>query len=395
MIYVLSSRLKAQEISEDKSEKVINDVIHSLFDESFLIKINKPQRTDKLSSYKSLFEKLAHSSIMKLNETSMNKLFDLILMTMKLIVLRIRTAEELMSITNNHFLSIKDILHKHSSLESKKSVELIDYQFKFLNQLFSSFSSWDFLVLKRNLMRFFQGKNIKVSIFLNEGLQCDNGIIKLPLTDPSAINVKQPGNVCLFENGMIVKTFHVDVISSAYYNKGFESHIRESYTNLGRNIFLVDPKIKISFLNECQSSQSLKNIVNSIRQGQGQGQVQGQIQSNDEDKVSKHSQSLKNEEKLNEGESIGYLKNNERKVKVDSLKKEFNSLASILNIKIEEDENQFFELDFDKGKDWIDVYHKKDNKFINEFDNIYNQSNHCDEYEDDLLDMMDKAVMNG
>ena len=43
MIYVLCSRLKAQNIPSDKSAKVINDVIISLFDKKFMNEIRKKQ----------------------------------------------------------------------------------------------------------------------------------------------------------------------------------------------------------------------------------------------------------------------------------------------------------------------------------------------------------------
>lgn len=396
MIYVLSSRLKAQEIPHDKSEKVINDVIHSLFESSFLTKINSPQRIDKLLSFKSLFEKLAHSSIMKLNETSMNKLFDLILMTMKLLILRMRTPEELITITNNHLQTIIQILKTHLSSESKKSIDLIQCQLKFYNSLFCSFSSWDFVVLKRNLLRFFQGKNVKVSIFMNEDLQSENGCIKLPLNDPCAVNVKQTGEVSIYNNGSVVKSYFVDLMSSVYYLKGFEKNVRDSYANLGMNIFLVDPKIKISFQKQYQSEEINKEIListvnesnKSLKMGKSDESQGDQIKK--EEKEGKSNKQIQKNLKLNEGESISYLNNKERITKIDNIKREFNSLASILNVKQEENEDEIFELNFNNDNDLIDVYHKKDNKFINEF----NYSNHLSNDEDDLLDMMDKAVLN-
>jgi len=43
MIYILCSRLKAQNIPLDKSAKVINDVVISLFDKKFMTEIRKKQ----------------------------------------------------------------------------------------------------------------------------------------------------------------------------------------------------------------------------------------------------------------------------------------------------------------------------------------------------------------
>lgn len=48
MIYVLCSRLKAQNIQSDKSSKVINDVVISLFDKKFMTEIRKKQNVKTL-----------------------------------------------------------------------------------------------------------------------------------------------------------------------------------------------------------------------------------------------------------------------------------------------------------------------------------------------------------
>ena len=43
MVYVLCSRLKAQNIAPDKSIKVIHDVVSSLLDKKFINEIQKKQ----------------------------------------------------------------------------------------------------------------------------------------------------------------------------------------------------------------------------------------------------------------------------------------------------------------------------------------------------------------
>jgi hypothetical protein len=46
MVYVLSSRLKAQNIASDKSAKVIHEVVSSLFDRKFMNEIQKKQEVE-------------------------------------------------------------------------------------------------------------------------------------------------------------------------------------------------------------------------------------------------------------------------------------------------------------------------------------------------------------
>ena len=46
MVYVLCSRLKAQQIPHDKSCKVIHDVVSALFDKKFIFEIQKKQEVN-------------------------------------------------------------------------------------------------------------------------------------------------------------------------------------------------------------------------------------------------------------------------------------------------------------------------------------------------------------
>ena len=51
MVYVLCSRLKAQQIPQDKSSKVIHDVVASLFDKKFITEIQKKQEVELIMFY--------------------------------------------------------------------------------------------------------------------------------------------------------------------------------------------------------------------------------------------------------------------------------------------------------------------------------------------------------
>jgi hypothetical protein len=69
MIYILEQRLKAQSISPAKCHKVLHDVACTMFDRSFIrdkLYVYQPMYT--LASTRGIFDKLAHSSIMRLSE---------------------------------------------------------------------------------------------------------------------------------------------------------------------------------------------------------------------------------------------------------------------------------------------------------------------------------------
>ena len=83
MVYILDQRLRSQDISHDRSQKVLQDIIKSMLNDKFMTELFRPQTMYTVVSTRQIFEKLAHSSIMKLNATSMQKLFDLMLMGLK------------------------------------------------------------------------------------------------------------------------------------------------------------------------------------------------------------------------------------------------------------------------------------------------------------------------
>ena len=63
-----------------------------------------------MNATKQIFKKLAHSSIMKLNDTSMQKLFDLMVMGLKYQTQLAVQPEELMFITNKHLETMKQLV---------------------------------------------------------------------------------------------------------------------------------------------------------------------------------------------------------------------------------------------------------------------------------------------
>ena len=101
MLYILEQRLHAQKISTEKSRKgascpaprrarravsaaapltrrrarpaVLTDVLRAMYNPKFVAEMFKPQRAYTLFATREIFDRLAHSSIMRLNKSSMEK----------------------------------------------------------------------------------------------------------------------------------------------------------------------------------------------------------------------------------------------------------------------------------------------------------------------------------
>ena len=70
-------------MTRDRSIKVLDDIVKTMLASVFVDELFRPQAMYTMNATKAIFKKLAHSSIMKLNDTSMQKLFDLMVMGLK------------------------------------------------------------------------------------------------------------------------------------------------------------------------------------------------------------------------------------------------------------------------------------------------------------------------
>ena len=95
MLYILEQRLRAQSVPEEKAVKVLHDVVTAMFDPAFVDELFKPQPAYTQRSMRRIMDKLAHSSIMRLSESSMDKLYDLVTMGLKYQLVTCREPEEI------------------------------------------------------------------------------------------------------------------------------------------------------------------------------------------------------------------------------------------------------------------------------------------------------------
>uniref|UniRef100_A0A1I7WFA9 PCI domain-containing protein n=1 Tax=Heterorhabditis bacteriophora TaxID=37862 RepID=A0A1I7WFA9_HETBA len=135
MMYILEQRLKIQpNVTEVRSTKVLQDIMGQVLKDKTLQEIFKsdeyltfrPQEIPSRRYLRVLFEKLAHSSIMRLNETSMDKLFDLMLMMTKYqiqsVVMPEQVGKKLSDVEKD--LRIFVNIEKNKSLKLKKNEKM-------------------------------------------------------------------------------------------------------------------------------------------------------------------------------------------------------------------------------------------------------------------------------
>jgi len=200
MIYILNQRLQAQNIPADKGKKVLADVIRTMYTEVFLDELFKPQEVYTRASTKQIFDKLAHSSVMRLNKTSMDKLYDLMTMGVKYQLLSCKSPHQYLQLTLNHLDALIDMVH------SEGVTDLIHIATDRMISMYSNMSNGNWQLLEQTLMDFFQDKKIKVSLFLQKDFQTLSGSFVLDNKGRLPYGTELPGQIRCYEDNKVVYT---------------------------------------------------------------------------------------------------------------------------------------------------------------------------------------------
>jgi len=253
MLYILEQRLSAQQISEEKGSRVLADVIATMFSEKFLAELFKPQRLYSAAATRSIFDQLAHSSIMRLNQSSMDKLYDLMSMAAKSQLLLVSSPFDVPTVANNHIETLKKL---NLSTDSKKLIDKAQNQ---LTQLYSTFDYADYFTMRQSLARFYQDKRVKVSLFLQEGLQLADGNICITPAGPLPVNIEMPGKITYYDAGKISRTENIKLSNAINCRERAPTDRCE----LGFNLYAKDKRRKAreaALSGTEQTTQSIRRI---------------------------------------------------------------------------------------------------------------------------------------
>ena len=173
---------------------MLQDVIRTMYNPKFIAELFRGQDVYSMQSTRQIFDKLAHSSIMRLNESSMDKLFDLMTMGFKYQMIACRYPQELLHVTLNHLYQLRAKIDDAAAV-----ADLVDEAIRATNERYASMSPAEFFSLKQALCRFFEDKHVKVSLFLQDGIQKSDGTIALSNAGPLPPDVEVPGRIIYFD----------------------------------------------------------------------------------------------------------------------------------------------------------------------------------------------------
>ncbi|CAL8249090.1 unnamed protein product [Lota lota] len=252
MLYILDQRLRAQSIPPDKAKKadwiekdrrrVMNDIITTMFNKKFLEELFKPQELYSKKALRTVFDRLAHASIMRLNQASMDKLYDLMTMAFKYQVLLCPRPKDLLLVSFNHMDAIKDLVKEAPTILSQ-----VDETYRQLIEIYTPLSSGEFQLIRQTLLIFFQDMHIRVSIFLKDKVQNSNGRFVLPTSGPVPHGTHVPSLIRMFScNGEELSRFQFP--SGGNYSSALRQGSLEMFGDrvikLGTNMYSVSRPVE-------------------------------------------------------------------------------------------------------------------------------------------------------
>uniref|UniRef100_A0A4W5MH67 Organic solute carrier partner 1 n=1 Tax=Hucho hucho TaxID=62062 RepID=A0A4W5MH67_9TELE len=258
MLYILDQRLRAQNIPTDKAKKVMNDIITTMFNKTFLEELFKPQELYSKKTLRTVFDRLAHASIMRLNQASMDKLYDLMTMAFKYQVLLCPRAKDILLVSFNHMDAIKVFVKDTPSILSQ-----VNETYRQLIEMYTPLSSGEFQLIRQTLLIFFQDMHIRVSIFLKDKVQNSNGRFVLPISGPVPHGTHVPGLIRMFScNGEEVKRlqFRNGGNYTSVLGEGSFEMFGERVIKLGTNMYSVSRPVETHMSRTSKNSAQQQSI---------------------------------------------------------------------------------------------------------------------------------------
>ncbi|KAH8402117.1 hypothetical protein KR009_009957 [Drosophila setifemur] len=174
MLYVIDQRLKAQHIAEDKSIQVIHDVTAVLLDPKFidsLLNGSKHTSAQLLTAEhcKFMLNDIATCSLMRLDEQSMSKLWNLMTMVYKWQLFVTRHQHHLLEITFRHLEAINRLYP-----DAKRHM-LIDFTKNTLLDFWNACGEEAQLSIYQTNRAWLQCFNTKISLLIRLGFQAMDG----------------------------------------------------------------------------------------------------------------------------------------------------------------------------------------------------------------------------
>ncbi|XP_037941523.1 uncharacterized protein LOC119685438 [Teleopsis dalmanni] len=176
MLYVIDQRLKAQQIAEEKSIQVMHDIINVLLETKFIDSlmrgsVHSNAQLFKVNQCKFMLKDVATCSLMRLDEASMDKLWNLMTMIYKWQLFVTKHQVHLLDITIRHLDTVSKLYPDF------KCNMLIDYTKNTLLDFWNNCGEEGQLSIYHTNIAWVQCFNTKISLLIRLGFQSNDGLL--------------------------------------------------------------------------------------------------------------------------------------------------------------------------------------------------------------------------
>ncbi|CAD8201995.1 unnamed protein product [Paramecium octaurelia] len=228
VLYIIEQRLRAQGIDKEKGLTVLNDLAIKIYTHPNIQKMFTPSKTLSNNEIFQQIDQVVHCSIMKLNEDSLSKLFDLVIMTLKSYLMKSNSPYEIYLCTLRHFDVIQDIGINDQAIQA-----VLQCKQTFIDK-YSKLSSFDYLMIRGEIMKLLGGKFTRVQMFLNDKSQNQDGTFQQKNYGLSGYGVEQPGLIKMVK---IPEKYNVVLAVSSQFKENQSTNPFSGQCSLGENIF--------------------------------------------------------------------------------------------------------------------------------------------------------------
>ncbi|CAL8299088.1 unnamed protein product [Lota lota] len=264
MLYILDQRLQAPNTAVDCSEKgvwsehdrkrVMTAIIGTVFSKDFMDELFKPQQLYSHRTLKTVLTRLAHSSVMRLSPTSMDRLYELMAMVFKRQLVLCPRPRDLLLISYNHLDSIRKFVE-----DTPNVLNQVDETHRRIQEVYTTLSDAELQLLRQTLLVFLQDMRVRVSFFLRDKVQNPNGRFVLSRSGPVPHGTEVPGVIRMLDSrGREVKRVHFPSggsYSSPVREGSFSLH-GDRVTRLGTNIYCVSQPAETNTNRSCTAKDS-------------------------------------------------------------------------------------------------------------------------------------------
>ncbi|KAK0418965.1 hypothetical protein QR680_013878 [Steinernema hermaphroditum] len=259
MIYILMQRL-TQQLKGEKHTKVIADIVATMYSPTVVREVIERHEeviehhkeeleglvdaTDArnpafdLLAFKAVFTKIAHSSIMRINVNSMDKLFDLMTMNVKYQVSMCADPQHLLILTLNHFDGVRELV----SYDEECQRMINNAHDKMITLLYNQ-PTYLLAMARQSVLNFFLNQRAKISHLIRDNAQNQEGkfILKDELEKVS-LRYELPGTVTYYSKGCQSHRTRFDPVSNYHLFYKVVDDLDLAYSiqrsfPFGRNVF--------------------------------------------------------------------------------------------------------------------------------------------------------------